>query len=310
MSAAVQFQKAVRRQVKLKIGVQGPSGAGKTLGALTLATALAPNGRVAVIDTEHGSAALYSDRLGFDTLELEAPYTSARYIEALDAAVAAGYEVVVIDSVSHQWNGSGGILNRKEQLDARGGNGYTNWAKFTKEHTEFQERVLAAPVHVVSTLRAKQDYVLEDKNGKTAPKKVGLAAVQREGFEYEYSIVFEVQMDHRAVASKDRTGLFADEIVDLCNADVAKRLKAWLASAAAAIAPAPPPELAVSDRVLPVLRDFPTLTGMRVGDLTDGSLDALADYTALKQGDGWARLATTLEGERAVRAERAALRED
>lgn len=225
------FKRAERSQSKLKLGIQGPSGSGKTLGALALARTLAAGAPIAVIDTENGSASLYADRYTFDVLNLEPPYTSERYLEALRAAVDAGYGAVVVDSLSQQWAGAGGILARKEMVDARGGNSFTNWGPFTKEHEAFKAALLALPTHVIATLRTKQDYVMEtDSRGKQMPKKVGLAAIQREGMEYELSIMFELQMDHRASTSKDRTGLFDGQLVDLCDATTGKRLMAWLAS--------------------------------------------------------------------------------
>jgi len=229
----MQFTKASRQTAKLKLAVAGPSGSGKTLGALALAHALAPTGKVALIDTENHSASLYGDKYSFDVLDLEPPYTSARYLEAMRAAIDAGYDVLIIDSLSHQWNGDGGILPRKEEMDKRpGSNSYTNWATFTKEHTSFVAAILHLPIHVIATLRAKQDYVLETNDkGKQQPKKVGLAPVQREGLEYEFTTVFDVQMDHRATVSKDRTGLFSDELVNLVDSRTGKRLVAWLATA-------------------------------------------------------------------------------
>ena len=231
--SAVAFRRATRQAVKLKIGVQGPSGSGKTEGALHLAVALSPTGKIAVIDTEHGSASLYADRFTFDTLELEPPYTTRRYLEALNAAVAAGYEVVVIDSISHQWAGEGGILDRKGVKDSSAGsNTYTNWAPFTKEHEEFKAKLLQADIHVIATVRSKQDYILETNDrGKSQPVKVGLAAVQREGMEYEFSIMFELQMDHKARVSKDRTSLFDGQAVDFRDASAGRALVAWLSSA-------------------------------------------------------------------------------
>jgi len=238
--AQMTFTRAARRAVKLKIGIQGPAGSGKTLGALHLAKGLAPNGRIALIDTENGSASLYADRFEFDTLRLDAPYESDRYIEALGTAVDAGYEVIIIDSLSHQWAGPGGILARKEEKDLRGGNHFTNWGEFSKEHSGFQATLLATPAHVIATFRTKQEYVVsEDGKGKHAPKKVGLAAVQREGFDYEFSLMFELQMDHKAGASKDRTGLFDGKLLDLRKPDIARELRTWLSSAAPAVEPAP-----------------------------------------------------------------------
>jgi hypothetical protein len=231
--APVTFTKATRKAAKLKIGIQGPSGSGKTDGALALAHQISPSGRIAVIDTENESASLYSDRYPFDGLNIEAPYHTAKYMAAIDAAVAGGYEVAVIDSISHQWAGAGGILARKDAMDARGGSGYNNWAKFTPEHEEFKAKLLHCPIHLIVTLRSKQDYVLESVNGKSVPKKVGMAPVQREGMEYELSLVFELQMDHKALVSKDRTGLFsgnATDPFDLRSPTVGAKLLEWLAS--------------------------------------------------------------------------------
>lgn len=239
MANAPLFQKATRSAVKLKIGLQGPSGSGKTLGALAMAANLAGADHFAVIDTENGSASLYADRFDFDTLNLGPPYTSLAYVEAIRAAVDAGYKVLVVDSLSHQWVGKGGILSRKEEMDKRGGNSFTNWAEFTKEHEAFKAYLLNADVHIIGTLRTKQEYVMEENaKGKQMPKKVGTAAVQREGMEYELSIVFELQMDHKATTSKDRTGLFDGQLVDLTDGATAKTLREWLASAAPA-APTP-----------------------------------------------------------------------
>lgn len=225
------FKKATRHAVKLKLAVQGPSGSGKTLGALALAKALAGGGRIAVIDTENGSASLYAERFDFDVLELHPPYTSLAYLTAIEEAAKAEYPVVVIDSLSHQWAGEGGILSRKEDADKRGGNQFTNWQPFSKEHEGFKAGLLSAPIHIVATLRTKQEYALKSEGGKTKPKKLGMAPIQREGMEYEFTLVWELQMDHRAAASKDRTSLFTEGLVDLLDPKVPQRLLAWLASA-------------------------------------------------------------------------------
>jgi hypothetical protein len=229
----VQFQKAERSQVRLKIGIQGPSGSGKTDGALAIARSIVgPTGKIALADTENASASLYSDRYNFDTVGIAPPYLSAKYEEVIDVAAEAGYDALVIDSISHQWDGDGGILARKEATDARGGNSYTNWRAFTKEYNQFVGKILSAPIHIIVTMRSKQDYVLEaNDKGKTAPKKVGMKAIQREGAEYELTVNFDVQMDHRAKASKDRTNLFGDHLWDLRDPKTGKMLVEWLSSA-------------------------------------------------------------------------------
>lgn len=229
----IQFKKAERSQSKLKLGIQGPSGSGKTDGALAIAHGLAgPTGRIAVADTENGSASLYSDRYDFDALNIEPPYLSSKFGAVIDAAVDAGYDVLILDSISHQWEGEGGVLSRKEAVDAHGGNSYTNWSKFTKEHNEFVGKILSAPIHIIATMRSKQDYVLEaNEKGKQAPRKVGMKAIQREGAEYQFTVNLDVQMDHRAKASKDRTNLFGDALWDLRDPKTSKMIVDWLASA-------------------------------------------------------------------------------
>jgi hypothetical protein len=233
---AIAFQRATKKKQKLKMAVQGPSGAGKTMGALSLAFALARTGRVAVLDTEKGSASLYADLFPpFDTVSLEAPYSSKRYYEVIEAAIAAGYEVLVVDSLSHQWAGPGGILDRKEDADKRGGDSFRNWATFSKEHTRFVNYLLNVDIHLVCTVRTKAEYALiAGENGKRGSvQKLGMAPIQREGLEYEFTTMFEMQMDHRAVASKDRTNLFnTDTPVDLTDVDLAETLRAWLDSGA------------------------------------------------------------------------------
>lgn len=234
----ITFARATKTQQRLKMAVQGPSGSGKTMGALAIAFALAPTGKVAVLDTEKGSASLYADIFPpFDTVSLEPPYSSRRYYEVIEAAIAAGYEVLVVDSLSHQWAGPGGILDRKEDADKRGGDSFRNWATFSKEHTRFVNYLLNVNIHLVCTVRSKSEYALvAGENGRRGSvQKLGLAPIQREGLEYEFTTVFDIQMDHRAVASKDRTHLFDNETpVDLTDKVVAQNLRAWLQSGAAA----------------------------------------------------------------------------
>jgi hypothetical protein len=184
------------------------------------------------VDTENGRASLYSHLVTFDVLELRPPFHTDKYIVALNGAAAAGYDVVVLDSITPQWDGEGGILDRKGQLDKRGGNSYTNWADFTVEHNRFRQAIVQAKPHVIATMRSKQDYVLmQNANGKQEPRKVGLAPIQREGFEYEFPLVFDVQMDHRAKASKDNSGLFGDQLWDLADPKVGQMLNEWLKGA-------------------------------------------------------------------------------
>ena len=121
------IKKAVRQRIFLKLVVGGPSGGGKTYGAIGVAKGLAPTGKIGVIDTENRSASYYASKWDFDVIELEAPFTTQKYLEALNAFIQGGYEVVVIDSLTHEWAASGGILDQKASKDARGGNSFANW---------------------------------------------------------------------------------------------------------------------------------------------------------------------------------------
>ena len=222
------FQKAVRENLKIKIAVIGPSGSGKTYSSLKLAKGI--GGKVAVIDTENNSANLYSDLFDFDICQLSEPYTSKKFIEAINYAVSAGYTTVVVDSITHEWSGGGGILDRKGVKDSIGGNSYTNWASFTKEHNEFIACILNAKANVICTMRSKTEYVLtENDKGKQVPKKMGMAPIQRDGMDYEYSIVFDVAQNHIASVSKDRTGIF-DGRNFIIDEKIGEEIKAFINS--------------------------------------------------------------------------------
>lgn len=222
------FKKAERKKVYLKIALTGPSGAGKTMSAILIASGIGK--KIALVDTENGSASLYSDRYPFDTAEITPPYTNNKYLEAIKSAETAGYDVLILDSLSHGWSGDGGMLATKEALDARGGNSYTNWGKITKEHEQLKGAILNCKIHLIATMRSKQDYILETNDkGKQAPRKVGMAPIQREGMEYEFTTVLDLGMDHSAQASKDRTGLFDGQIFKPTK-ETGETLMKWLQS--------------------------------------------------------------------------------
>jgi hypothetical protein len=223
------FKKASRKRIKLKTAITGPAGSGKTTSGIRLARGLAgPNGKVALIDTENGSASLYSDRYDFDVCEITPPFDHQKFIEAIMAAVDAGYDVVIIDSASHFWEG---ILEYKDKLDRRGGNSFMNWNEAGRQFKGILNSVLQSPIHVICCLRSKIDYVIEqDGKGKATPKKVGLAPIMRDGVEYEFTTVFDVDLSHNAATSKDRTGLFTDKIFQITE-QTGEELAKWLESA-------------------------------------------------------------------------------
>jgi len=223
----MEIKKAIKSQQKLRLGISGASGSGKTYSALLLASSL--GSKVCVIDTEQGSASLYADKFDFDVLELTAPYSSERYVEALKRVEMAGYDVIVIDSLSHNWNQAGGCLDKVNQI---GGNSYAAWGKVTPQYDKLIHSILACKAHVVTTMRSKTAYELvENEKGKLAPVKRGLAPIQRDGIEYEFTLMFDLDQNHNFICTKDRTGLFNNiDIPEPLNQEVASKLLTWLNS--------------------------------------------------------------------------------
>lgn len=224
------FTKATRKQARARLAFAGPSGSGKTTWALITATRLAggtvevgpvgyitdmsnATGRVAVIDTERGSASLYADQFDFDVLEFPAPYSPARLQQAIRDAAAAGYASVVIDGLTPFWNGEGGVLDIVDAAAAKlRGNTYMAWKEGTPAQNMLIAAMLEAPLHVVATVRSKQEYVQEKQGDRTIVRKVGMAPEQRQGLEYEFTVVADVDLDHQALASKTRCPLLADRL--------------------------------------------------------------------------------------------------
>lgn len=208
---SVMFKKAERKAVFLKIGISAPSGAGKTFSALKIAHGICGDwSKIALIDTENGSGELYSNLGGYSVCGIEPPFTPQKYMETINAAVDAGFEVLIIDSLSHAWTGEGGLLDMQAKATqaSKSGNSYTAWRDITPQHNKLVDTILQAKCDVIITTRAKAEYVTTDDNGKKGYKKIGLAPIFREGLEYEMTTFFELSQEHIATASKDRTGLF------------------------------------------------------------------------------------------------------
>lgn len=221
----MQLRKATRKKAKIRAGMSGPSGFGKTYSALLLAKGLVGEwGKIAVIDTENGSADLYSDLGEYNVIPLSAPYSPERYIEAINACIKAGMECIIIDSISHEWDGKGGCLEIQEQLGGK----YQDWAKVTPRHQAFVEAITTSPVHMITTVRRKQDYDMVKDGNKTKVEKVGMKEVTREGFEYELTVNFEFINDkHMVKAGKDRTSLFVDKPEFIITEKTGELIKEW-----------------------------------------------------------------------------------
>jgi hypothetical protein len=221
----MQLQRAERKQAVIKLALQGPSGSGKTYSSLLLAYGLVGDwNKIAVIDTENNSSHLYSHLGNYNVLSLSEPFSPERYIEAIEACEKAGMKVIVIDSISQEWEGSGGIIETHGNM---AGNSWTNWNRVTPRHNAFVQKILQSPCHIVATVRSKQDYVLTDKNGKLVPEKVGLKGVTRDGMDYEFTLVLDLDIKHQATASKDRTGLFTNPLPFLVSESTGNRIKIW-----------------------------------------------------------------------------------
>ena len=230
------FRKAVKHEAKLRLAIAGPSGSGKTYTSLAIATEL--GGKVAFLDTEHGSASKYADLFNFDVMELEAPFHPDRFINAISEAAAAGYSTIVLDSISHAWNGQGGLLELVEDAAKRmkTTNSYAAWRDITPIQNRFIEAVVGAPLHIIATMRSKQDYVQEkdDRTGRTSIRKVGMAPIQRDGFEYEFDVFLDMDVQNNAVVSKTRCPALAGKVFSKPGRDIAAIMLEWLHGAPAA----------------------------------------------------------------------------
>ena len=222
------FRKAEKRKAKLRLAITGPAGSGKTYGALLIAQGL--DGKIAMLDTENGSGDLYADKFDYDVGALQAPYTVQKYIAGIHEAEQAGYDVIIIDSLSHAWAGEGGLLEQVDNITAtsRSGNSYTAWRQVTPQHNKLIETILNSSCHIIATMRSKTEYIIvENEKGKKEPRKVGLAPVQRDGMDYEFGVVFDLGLNHMATVSKDRTSLFDGQIFNI-SAETGSTLKTWL----------------------------------------------------------------------------------
>lgn len=229
------FKKATREQAKLRMAIDGPAGSGKTYTALRVATALVPGGRIAVIDTERRSAAKYGGGKPFD-FDTDEPRTFSPkdYVTSIKEAAEAGYDVLIIDSLSHAWAGTGGALEIVDSHSDKFGKG---WRSVTPMHNALVDAILTAPMHVIVTMRSKMEYVIDEKTKKIT--KVGLKPVQREGMEYEFDVVIDMNDLHVGTVSKSRCSDIADRTYPQPGEALAETLRSWLEDGEPPAAPKP-----------------------------------------------------------------------
>ena len=228
------FQKATKRQAKLRMGLMGPSNSGKTWLALTTGCAL---GRVALIDSENGSASKYADSFAFDALNLTNHHPD-RYIEAIEAAEQAGYDVVIIDSLTHAWDATKALVDAEAMRTK--GNTFQIWGKVGQFYNRLMAKIVASKIHVIATMRSKTEYLIEEINGKKVPKKVGTAPQVRDGAEYEFDVVVELDHDHNAWTVKTRCIALDGKTWSRPRTEIADALRTWLTDGAPAIVEKPP----------------------------------------------------------------------
>ena len=225
------FAPAVKTESNLRLTIAGPSGSGKTYTALAVATALADGGKVAVLDTEHGSASKYADLFAFDVLNESAPFHPDKVTAAINDAGRGGYAVLILDSMSHFWNGPGGMTDIVDDIARRmkSPNSFAAWKDGTPIQQKMIEAIVSAPLHIIATMRSKQDYILEtDERGKQRPRKVGMAPIQRDGFEYEFDVFMDMDNDNTGMIAKTRCPALTNGVFRKPGADVANILRDWL----------------------------------------------------------------------------------
>ncbi|WP_223869011.1 AAA family ATPase [Paenibacillus sp. UASWS1643] len=231
------IRKAQRKVTKARIGMTGPSGSGKTLSALLMAFGMTGDWeKIGLVDTENRSADLYAETMKagvhipeFPKIDLDPPYTTEKYIEAIKAFEDYGVDVIIIDSLSHAWAGEGGLLEQKDTM-SKSKNSFAAWGELTPKQNKMVEAILKSKCHIFVTMRSKTEYVLEaNDKGKQVPRKIGMAPVQRDGLEYEFTLVMDLTADHIATVSKDRTGLFDGQYFTP-SVDSGKQLLEWLES--------------------------------------------------------------------------------
>lgn len=244
---AIEFKRATKHAAKLRLAFVGPSGSGKTYSALSVATGL--GGSIALIDSERGSASKYADEFEFDALELES-FSPEMYVRAIHAAEAAGYDNIVVDSLSHAWIGKDGALAMVDDHARREkGNSFGAWRHVTPKHNAMVDALTACKAHLIVTMRSKTEWVIEkdERTGKQVPRKIGLAPVQRDGLEYEFDVVGDLDGENVYTVTKTRCSKLAGKVIEKPGAQLAEVLRVWL-DGAPRTEPAPAPAAAAQSQ--------------------------------------------------------------
>lgn len=245
-----EIKKATKTQARLRMAIHGPSGCGKTYSALRIASSMGK--RICLVDTEHGSASKYADKFDFDVIEVEGDYNPAKLMEMLKAIGAGGYDFAVVDSMTHFWNGTGGFLSLVDQevikMKSKGNkpDSFSAWKTVDPIYQRMRDSILTSPMHVIVTLRAKQEYAkVEGENGRTKIQKLGLAPEMRDNFQYEMDVEGMLDLEHNLAIGKTRCEALDGQVFNKPGEDIASILQAWLGHGA----PMPPPKVSDFERL-------------------------------------------------------------
>lgn len=230
---AFQVKKAKREKIYVKLALMAPSGGGKTYGSLRLASGMAEeikketgkDAKILLANTEQKRGYYYANEFDYDIVDIEPPHNPEKYVELIDFAVSEGYDILIIDSSSHEWEGKGGCLELQQQA----GGTYQAWGKITPRHNRFIDAIADSPIHIIATMRGKDQYeVNKDDRGKTSVQKLGVGAKQRDGFEYEFTCTFLIdQKTNCAEVQKDNTHIFEGEGPTLLTENHGRKIIQW-----------------------------------------------------------------------------------
>ncbi len=231
---AFQVKKAIREKIFVKVALMAPSGGGKTYGSLRLATGMAQEieketgkkAKILLANTEQKRGYYYANEFDYDIVDIDAPHEPEKYVDLIDFAVNEGYDILIIDSSSHEWEGKGGCLD----LQQKAGGTYQAWGKVTPRHNKFINAIADSPIHIIATMRGKDQYEMtkDDKTGKATVQKLGVGAKQRDGFEYEFTCTFLIdQKTNTAEVQKDNTHIFESQGATLLTEGHGAKLIQW-----------------------------------------------------------------------------------
>lgn len=270
------FREATREGLYLRCAIYGPSGSGKTMSALRIAKGIVEKtgGRFAVIDTESRSASKYADRISFDVDNLN-DKTIDSYLTAMDECIKAGYKVLVIDSLSHAWRELTEEVDRITQ-NSTNKNSFSAWGKVSPKQKKLIDAILNFPGHIIATMRSKTEWVIsENRNGRLAPEKMGLAPEQGKGIEYEFDLLIEMNQNHQGTVTKDRTGKFQDSAIDKPDEKFGNSLYEWLTGSGNLLIHLPTPEQNTQENYL----EMANVIIKNIGDIVTSTQNNLALFS-------------------------------